>query len=960
LELGKHKSADEEIYVRNVVNELKRKYEEVKKGTVSFEDFSVLLVRLMRLLLKLYKDNREIIDTNYRESLQLLLINLSANVNEYRTVSNLDDRQATTDLNRKIMKIVGQILIELDKIYPVTYGPSSIMRTASASTLSKPKRFRGEKVLFIGRQNTVEELREDLSKPGIRLSIVGMPGIGKSAVAFKAIHECESVFDIVIPIYVGTEKITYSDLLLKVAKGLSIPVDEFEKLTPEVKTDVLYDALEKQNQPLIFMDNYGSVASNTGVYSSKDTMLINSFFDNLPTSTSVVLTSRERTINESKVVYLEGFTTQEGKDLFLILAEDHIKDVSQEIIEQIENLVDLVGGNPLCIEIMAKSLQGLGLGDIRKLFKDLSIVLDKYKKESPMKFLEGTFYYLINKLEYKNRELLYYLTLCKSPFPDSVASEIFAFDKKDVVSLFEKGLLERIESDEYGEIEDFNYWLYNFHPAMRDYLENFIQGISLDIAKRYGEEFSYYYYRLVYATYRALGKENHVPMVARFSIMYQGENNDFDRSITMTTNRQLSADISSLLGLTLDVLGSFNISLDYHRKALAIHEELRDKVAMAGDYTNIGRVLYVMGRFDEALEYLKKSLDIGRELGDQVGMAGDYTNIGRVLHVMGRFDEALDYFKMSANIFENMGDKNSVTSGYNNLGIAFADAGRFDEALEYHRKALAIHEELGDKVGMGVDCRNLGRVSYLMGRFDEALEYLKKSLDIGQELGDQVGMAEDYSGISYVLVKVNRFDEALEYLNKSFSLHEELGNKVGMAEDYRNIGNVLQDKEKFDEALEYHRKAVAIHEELRDKVGMAGDYRNIGSVLQDKKKFDEALEYHRKALAIHEELRDKVGMAGDYNSIGRALHVMGRFDEALEYHRKALAIHEELGDKVGMGVDYYNMSLIFRDSHEKNKSFTSLSDAKSTLESFEQETGYHHPLLKEIQSSLTKGNLENK
>ena len=39
-------------------------------------------------------------------------------------------------------------------------------------------------------------------------------------------------------------------------------------------------------------------------------------------------------------------------------------------------------------------------------------------------------------------------------------------------------------------------------------------------------------------------------------------------------------------------MGNYLQALDYHKKALAIHEDLNDRVGMARDYTNIGLVPY--------------------------------------------------------------------------------------------------------------------------------------------------------------------------------------------------------------------------------------------------------------------------------------------------------------------------------------------------------------------------------
>lgn len=67
--------------------------------------------------------------------------------------------------------------------------------------IQKPSAFRGEKRIFIGRQNYIDQIKENFAKSNDPISIIGLGGMGKSTLAFKAIHQCEDMFDVIIPIY---------------------------------------------------------------------------------------------------------------------------------------------------------------------------------------------------------------------------------------------------------------------------------------------------------------------------------------------------------------------------------------------------------------------------------------------------------------------------------------------------------------------------------------------------------------------------------------------------------------------------------------------------------------------------------------------------------------------------------------------------------------------------------------
>ena len=57
------------------------------------------------------------------------------------------------------------------------------------------------------------------------------------------------------------------------------------------------------------------------------------------------------------------------------------------------------------------------------------------------------------------------------------------------------------------------------------------------------------------------------------------------------------------IGLVLSNQGNYDQALEYHKKALAIHEQLQDKVEMAKDYRNIGSAFVSMTIVNEQLSH---------------------------------------------------------------------------------------------------------------------------------------------------------------------------------------------------------------------------------------------------------------------------------------------------------------------------------------------------------------------
>ena len=94
---------------------------------------------------------------------------------------------------------------------------------------------------------------------------------------------------------------------------------------------------------------------------------------------------------------------------------------------------------------------------------------------------------------------------------------------------------------------------------------------------KYGDKFSRYYANLLEGTYDSMGKENHVPALARFNIISQGKDNDFEKTIKLAKNKQQSAFILSVLGLIIYNLGMLSKALQYYTRSMAIYEDTGDQ-----------------------------------------------------------------------------------------------------------------------------------------------------------------------------------------------------------------------------------------------------------------------------------------------------------------------------------------------------------------------------------------------
>jgi tetratricopeptide (TPR) repeat protein len=703
--------------------------------------------------------------------------------------------------------------------------------------------FKGEKQFFVGRTEYINIKIRELLTPSCRISIIGPGGSGKSQLAFKAMrqyYEKNEIIDLVIPVYfadVGLMSI--EQFLVKIADGLNVNLQWFEKLDIDGRKQTIYKSLNQRKHPVLYLDNYETVSYILNDQSKEplqDAIDISDFLNNgLPINTSILLTSREmnnRFGKKEQRIELEGLNDEEATELFVGNVADSDSNLLRNtnnpgIRGAIRNVIEMTGGHPLSIEVISKNISSVD--EIDEMAYSLNI--KKINRDEPNKRLNSlyaSFEYTIEKLDDDLKKLLSKLVLFKSPFPISAAVEILGAKKGDIISLYNRSLLIRITTDDYyGEIEDMEYWLYNFHPATRNYLQD-VKGIdSSNLRTEFGQKFYKYYFNLLYDTEHSIGKEKvHRQTFARFNLIFNQDVsiNDFSRAIMLAKDDSAlwyCANISRSIGLILQTFGTFSKALEYHKKALEINRERNNREAMAGDYGNIGLVYYEISDYPQALEYHKKALEINRERNNREAMAGNYGNIGLVYYDMRDYPQALEYHKKALEINRERNNREAMAGNYGNIGLVYRYLQDYPQALEYHKKALEIHEK---------------------------------------ELNNRGAMAEDYNNIGIVYRVIKDYPQALEYHKKALEIHEkELNNRGAMAEDYRNTGLVYYDMRDYPQALEYHKKALEINSELNYEMDIAKNHYNLSFPLDKMNKKKEALKHLHIAKTMLLEFEKRTG-----------------------------------------------------------------------------------------------------
>jgi len=226
--------------------------------------------------------------------------------------------------------------------------------------------------------------------------------------------------------------------------------------------------------------------------------------------------------------------------------------------------------------------------------------------------------------------------------------------------------------------------------------------------------------------------------------------------------RKLEGKIQNMLGSAIASLGHIKVALEFYQKALAIDREIHNRLSEGRVLGNLGLAYSDLGDPRKAIEYYDQALKISREIGNRRGEGADLGNLGSAYSDLGELRKAIEYYDQALKISREIGDRRGEGADLGNLGTAYFHLGEPRKTIEYYEQALKIAQEIGDRRGEGNHLGNLGNVCSHLGDPLKAIEYYEQALKISRDIGDRRGEGNHLFNMSLSLNEIGQRSKAVE------------------------------------------------------------------------------------------------------------------------------------------------------------------------------------------------------
>ena len=329
---------------------------------------------------------------------------------------------------------------------------------------------------------------------------------------------------------------------------------------------------------------------------------------------------------------------------------------------------------------------------------------------------------------------------------------------------------------------------------------------------------------------------------------------------------------------------------------LAIFRESKDHRREAITLGYMGNCYRRLGNLPQALDFVQRAMAIKQELGDKLEIGKSHNQFGLIYWDMADYSKAIDHFQQAISFGHEPGDRELEGQAHNNLGLVYDEMGDYQHSQEQYQQALQIHRTSHNERGEGDTLANIGGVQLLLGEYRRALEYYQQALAIHERLGlmptasiELGNMGICYTAIGEAEKALNTFDHALELAQKAGLEKEQADWHKGKGEAFLRLG-------KFGPAIEEHKQAQKVYEGAglkRELIEALNDSGTVHLLLGDASGGESDF---RRGLELAQTIGNDRGITTNLISLGDLEWRRKRYPAAESFYQDALIHARKAGD----------------------------------------------------------------
>ncbi|HXA62123.1 MAG TPA: tetratricopeptide repeat protein [Streptosporangiaceae bacterium] len=381
------------------------------------------------------------------------------------------------------------------------------------------------------------------------------------------------------------------------------------------------------------------------------------------------------------------------------------------------------------------------------------------------------------------------------------------------------------------------------------------------------------------------------------------------------------------LAVTYRELGEFPMAFAEARRAVDLGRQVQDRYGTASALDNIARIHLYRSAYKEALAVAEDALEIRMEIGDQCGQGATLDTMARGHQGLSHYREAIEKGDEALRIRREIGDLRGEAETLDNIAHTYERWGIAPEALQYAERALAIRKKIGDRNGEAETLALLGRLDIRVGKYSRAHDFVDRALAIWRSIADRRGEAQALVYMSTILRRLGTYGDAVQIGLEALDIMQELGDRHGEAEALNSLARSYRRQGAYDRAGKDAVRSLRISRSIGDRHGEAEALHALALIALHVGRLDVARQDAIWSVRIRRWIGDRRGQADSLDLLGKVYYRMGMLAKADRTLSHALKLELKAGDSFGAVVTLRARGEIARDLGEPEQGLRYLQRA---------------------------------
>ena len=251
-------------------------------------------------------------------------------------------------------------------------------------------------------------------------------------------------------------------------------------------------------------------------------------------------------------------------------------------------------------------------------------------------------------------------------------------------------------------------------------------------------------------------------------------------------------------------------------RALAIREELGDKIGICRSLNALGLICLRTRELTEAAAYFADTAERARRIGDVHWEGLGRMNLTEARLEVGDVAAALQTARSLPPFFAALHEPGYEASAYWLLSCALRFAGDLTAALAAIDAALRIAESASNRMWEGGWLIEAARVHLAMGDTDEAMNCCRMAASLQRQIGDHSREATALDLVGEVLLATGNAEDAVAFHQEAARMHQQLGDQWQTALALLHLADCEQALGRGEDSREHLASTLALLRQFPD------------------------------------------------------------------------------------------------------------------------------------------------